>query len=44
MEIKLELDTNKALKAAIAIATAYGLCRVSGSTKYPQLLLPTLLP
>jgi hypothetical protein len=37
MEIKLKLDTNKALKAAVAIATAYGLCRVSRSTKYPQL-------
>jgi hypothetical protein len=36
MEIKLELDTNKALKAVIAIATAYGLCRVSKGTKYPQ--------
>jgi hypothetical protein len=37
MEIKLELDTDKALKAAVAIATAYGLCRVSDGTKYPQL-------
>ncbi len=37
MEIKLELDTNKALKAAVAIATTYGLCRVSEGTKYPQL-------
>jgi hypothetical protein len=37
MEIKLELDTNKASKAAVAIATAYELCRVSKGTKYPQL-------
>ncbi len=37
MEIKLNLDTNKALKAAVAIATAYGLCHVSKGTKYPQL-------
>jgi hypothetical protein len=37
MEIKLELDTDKASKAAVAIATAYGLCRVSKGTKYPQL-------
>jgi hypothetical protein len=37
MEIKLELDTNKASKAAFAIITAYGLCRVSEGTKYPQL-------
>jgi hypothetical protein len=36
-EIKLELDTNKALKDAFAIATAYGLCCVSDGTKYPQL-------
>jgi hypothetical protein len=37
MEIKLELDTDKASKAAVAIATAYGLYRVSKGTKYPQL-------
>jgi hypothetical protein len=37
MEIKLELDTDKASKAAVAIATAYGLCHVSKGTKYPQL-------
>ncbi len=37
MEIKLKLDTDKASKAAIAIATAYGLCRVSEGTKYTQL-------
>ncbi len=37
MEIKLELATVKALKAAMAITAAYGLCRVSVDTKYPQL-------
>ena len=37
MEIKIELDTEKELKAAVAIAAAYGLCRVSTDTKYPQL-------
>jgi hypothetical protein len=37
MEIRLKLDTNKASKAAVAIATVYGLCRVSKGTKYPQL-------
>ncbi len=29
MEIKIELDTEKTAKAAVAIASAYGLCRVS---------------
>jgi hypothetical protein len=37
MEIKLELDTKKTTKAAVAIAAAYGLCRVLESTKIPQL-------
>ena len=37
MEIKLEMDTEKASKAAVAIAAAYGLCRVSADTEYPQL-------
>jgi hypothetical protein len=37
MEIKLELDTKKSAKAAVAIASAYGLCRVSESTDFPQL-------
>ena len=37
MEIKLELDTHKTAKAAIAIASAYGLCRVLNSTEFPQL-------
>jgi hypothetical protein len=37
MEIKLELDTKKASKAAVAIAATYRLCRVSEGTKSPQL-------
>jgi hypothetical protein len=37
MEIKLELDTEKTTNAAVAIASAYGLCRGSESTKFPQL-------
>ena len=37
MEIKLELDTEKTAKAAVAISAAYGLCRVSEGTKSNQL-------
>ncbi len=37
MEIKLELDTKKTVKAAVAIASAYGLCWVSETTDFPQL-------
>jgi hypothetical protein len=37
MEFKIELDTEKASKAAITIAAAYRLCRVSVDTGYPQL-------
>jgi hypothetical protein len=37
MEIKFELDTEKAAKAAAASATSYGLCRVSKHSDYPQL-------
>ncbi len=37
MEIKLELDTEKTAKAAVAIAAAYGLCHVSEGTKSNQL-------
>ncbi len=37
MEIKLELDTKKTAKVAVAIAFAYSLCRVSNSTEFPQL-------
>jgi hypothetical protein len=37
MEVKLELDTKKTAKAAVAIAAAYGLCRVSEGTKSNRL-------
>jgi hypothetical protein len=37
MEIKFELDKEKAAKAIVAIATSYELGRVSKGTKYPQL-------
>ena len=37
MEFKLELDTEKTAKAAVAITAAYGLCRVLESTNFPQL-------
>ena len=37
MEIKLELDTKKPAKAAVAITAAYGLCQVLESTNSPQL-------
>jgi hypothetical protein len=36
MEIKLELDTGKESKAVVAIAAAYGICRVSADNEYPQ--------
>ncbi len=36
MEIKLELDTDKTARTAVAIAAAYMLCRVSEHSKYPQ--------
>jgi hypothetical protein len=37
MEIKFELDTNKAARATVAIVASYGLGRVPEGTKYPQL-------
>ncbi len=37
MKIKLELDTEKTAKAAVAIAVTYGLCRVSQRSGLPQL-------
>ena len=37
MEIKLELDTEKTVKAAVAIATAYGLSRVLERAANPKL-------
>ncbi len=38
MEIKLELDTDKTARAAVAIAAAYALCHVSEHSKPPQLV------
>jgi hypothetical protein len=37
MEIKFELDTNKAARATIAITASYALGHISEDTKYPQL-------
>jgi len=37
MEIKFELDTDKAARVTVAIAAAYGLGQVSEGTEYPQL-------
>jgi hypothetical protein len=37
MEIKFKLDTKKSAKAAVAIATAHALSRVSLATDLPQL-------
>jgi hypothetical protein len=37
MEIKFELDTKKATRAAVAIAAAYALCRVSEHRDSSQL-------
>ncbi len=37
MEIKLELDTEKSTKAAVAIATVYALSRVSLAMESPNL-------
>ncbi len=43
MEIKLELDTEKTAKAAVAIAAAYGLCHISEGTKSNQLAVVNAL-
>ena len=37
MEIKFELDTDKATRATVAIVASYGLGRVFEGTEYPQL-------
>lgn len=37
MEIKFELDTEKATKASVAIAVSLGLCRVSQHTESTHL-------
>ena len=43
MEIKFELDTEKAAKAAVAIATSYGLCRISELTGHFPLTAVTAI-
>jgi hypothetical protein len=40
MEIKFELDTNKAARATIAIMASYAFGCISKGTKYPQLAFP----
>ena len=37
MEIKLELDTKKTIKATVAIACTYSLARISKASESPQL-------
>jgi hypothetical protein len=37
LEIKFELETEKAAKATVAIGASYGLGQVSKGIKYPQL-------
>ncbi len=37
MEIKFELETEKAARATVTIAASYGLGRVSEGTEYAQL-------
>jgi hypothetical protein len=37
IEIKFELDTDKAARATVTIAASYALRRVSEGTEYPQL-------
>ncbi len=44
MEIKLKLDTEKTAKAAVAIAVAYGLCRVFEGTNSNRLAAVNALP
>ena len=43
MEIKFELDTDKAARATVAITASHGLGRVSKGTKYPQLAFANAL-
>jgi len=37
MELKFEIDTDKATRATVTFAAFYGLGRVSKGTEYPQL-------
>ena len=43
MEIKFELDTDKAARATVAIVASYGLERVSKGTEYPQLAFANVI-
>jgi len=43
MEIKLDLDTEKTVKATMAIACAYGLAGVSKASKSPHLATASAL-
>ncbi len=43
MEIKFELDTDRAPRATVAIAASYGLGQVSEGTEYPQLAFANAL-
>ena len=43
MEIKFELDTDKAARATVAIAASYRLGQVSKGTEYPQLTFANAL-
>jgi hypothetical protein len=42
MEIKFELDADKAARATVAIVASYGLEQVSEYTEYPQLAFDSL--
>jgi uncharacterized membrane protein len=44
MEIKFKLDTKKAIRAAVAIAAVYALCRVSEHSNSPQLAAANAIP
>jgi hypothetical protein len=44
MEIKFELDTDKAARATVPIVASYGLGRVSEGTEYPQLAFANVIP
>ena len=43
MEIKFELDMEKATKATVAIVASNGLGQVSEGTKYPQLAFTNVI-
>jgi hypothetical protein len=43
VEIKIELDTEKESKAAVAITAAYELCGLSADTMYPLLVAANVI-